>query len=236
MNIEDGGMKMENLKLALIAAALVALSSFSALAQSSERTWGSGSQALTQATSDIHNFVLKHKPEIKKSMPQKSKFDYSQTAYAKLDKLFSQGVPVSREDMTGAFIGRCYEKDKPNIPIRELLVGGPIAASSADNGPLFSDETPAIFRVNIVAFSNLSDSKGNNLDSYPNVDSFLENNINDESIQSQISQEIKSGEVLKDSSADEDHFSKANGYILEKERDTSHHWGYRCYFFKKIHD
>lgn len=238
MNGENGGMKMKNLKLALIAAPLIALSPFSALAQNFERTWGNGKQGFTQAASGISDFVLKRKPEIKKpTSPSKTKLDYSQTAYAKIDALFNHGSPVSREDMTGAFLGRCYAKDAPNHPYGNLLVGGPVVASGDGNGPLFSDATPAVFQVAVVLYSHFSYSKGNNLGRYPNVDRFLESHINDEAIQSQISRYIQYGNALKDSWAGINHFSKANGYILLKiKSDDDEQEGYRCYFFKKIHD
>lgn len=231
---------MKNLKLALIAAPLIALSPFSALAQSSERISGDGVRGMAQAASSISDFVLKHKPEIKKpTSPSKRKLDYSQTAYAKIDALFNQGSPVSREDITGAFLGRCYRKDAPNYPKGNLLVGGPVAASGDDNGPLFSDGTPAVFQVNTIPYNKFTDSNGNNLTrgySYSDIDSSLKSHINDQNIQSQISWGIRNGDPLKDSSAGINHFSKANGYILMKEKETDQQWGYRCYYFKKIHD
>ncbi len=234
MNTENGGMNMKNLKLALIAAPLIALSPFSALAQSSERIYGDGVRGMAQAASGISDFVLKHKPEIKKpTSPSKRKFDYSQSAYAKIDALFNQGSPVSREDITGAFLGRCYERDSPNAPIGKLLVGGPVAASGNDDGPLFSDGTPAVFQVNTILYDNIPDPKGY---TPSDIDSFLENHVNDENIQSLISQNIQGGDPLKDCATGVYHFSKANGYILMKEKDTDQELSYFCYFFKKIHD
>ena len=218
---------MKNLKLALIAAPLIALSPFSALAQSSERIYGDGVRSMAQATTDMPDFsFVKHKP---KSTPRsKKKSDYS---YTKLDRLFSRGATLSRKDLSGAFIGRCYRKDNPNDPIVYMLFGGPVAASSDDTGPSFSDKTPAVFKVVLDNCSNFTSD-------YSTMVDFFKNLNDTEYIQNLISSRIQSKDAatLKGSFAGKWHFSKANGYILVKDKDTDHHLGYRCYFSKKIHD